>query len=210
MSYDFLFKIIFVGDTNVGKSAIAERISRNSFPLHHDPTIGVDFSTTCLHVDNKLIKTHIWDTAGQECFSSIISSYYRGVAGAVIIFDVCRQSSFKKCRYWINQILQNNTRENIPVMFLIGNKCDRKNRVISSEKAEKFAKENNLVYFETSAKRDENIHEFYKKLIETIYANADLENLSEENGIRKGMIARLETPNETDRECNILSCCSIV
>ena len=87
MSYDFLFKIIFVGDTSVGKTALAERITKNEFTHHYDATIGVDFSTITMDIDDKLIKTHIWDTAGQECFSSIIATYYRGIAGAVIVFD---------------------------------------------------------------------------------------------------------------------------
>ena len=92
MSYDYLFKMIFVGDTNVGKTAIANRLSRNRFDCHYDATIGVDFSSLTLDIDEKRIKTHIWDTAGQECFSSIITTYYRGVAGAILVFDVGRES----------------------------------------------------------------------------------------------------------------------
>ena len=165
MSYDYLFKMIFVGDTNVGKTAIANRLSRNRFDCHYDATIGVDFSSLTLDINEKRIKTHIWDTAGQECFSSIITTYYRGVAGAVLVFDVGRESSFKKCNYWLNQVLGKGTCDHIPSLFLIGNKCDRDKRVVSREDAENFAKENNMLYFETSAKKDINVHESYKKII---------------------------------------------
>ena len=104
MSYDYLFKIIFVGDTCVGKTALVERVARNVFHETYNSTVGVDFSTVTLDISDQTIKTHIWDTAGQKCFASIISTYYRGVAGATIVFDVSNRNSFHKCTFWLNQI----------------------------------------------------------------------------------------------------------
>ena len=161
MLYDYLFKIIFIGDSNVGKTAIANRLAQDRFDCHYQATIGVDFYSITLDIDDNRIKTHIWDTAGQECFSSIITTYYRGVAGAVLVFDVGRESSFHKCHYWLNQVVQKGSEKHKPFLLLIGNKCDRKNRVVSREDAERFAKDHNMLYFETSAKKDTNIHESY-------------------------------------------------
>ncbi len=210
MSYDFLFKIIFVGDTSVGKTALAERITKNEFKHHYDATIGVDFSTITMDIDDKLIKTHIWDTAGQECFSSIISTYYRGIAGAVIVFDVGRDDSFQKCRYWLEQILNKGTIGHTPCLFLIGNKTDKQYRAVSKEKAEEFAKENNMVYCETSARHNINVKEFYKSLIETIYTTTDLEKATEQQGIRKGMITHSKIQEKEERDCIVLPCCNIL
>ncbi len=209
MSYDYLFKMIFVGDTNVGKTAIANRLARNRFDFHYDATIGVDFSSLTLDIDEKRIKTHIWDTAGQECFSSIITTYYRGVAGAVLVFDVGRESSFKKCNYWLNQVLGKGTCDHIPCLFLIGNKCDRDKRVVSREDAENFAKENNMLYFETSAKKDINVHESYKKIIKHIASSIDLESATEHQGIRKGMITHSKLQEKEERDC-FVPCCNIL
>ena len=128
MSYDYLFKIIFIGDASVGKTALAERITKNEFHETYNSTIGVDFSTVTLDICDHSIKTHIWDTAGQECFASIISTYYRGIAGAVIVFDITSRSSFRKCSFWLNQIKQNGTIGHLPIITLVGNKIDRATR----------------------------------------------------------------------------------
>ena len=89
MSYDYLFKLIFVGDTHVGKTAITDRLIRDRYLGRYDSTIGVDFACVNTVINKKdRIKAHIWDTAGQESFSSIISNYYKGIAGAAIVFDI--------------------------------------------------------------------------------------------------------------------------
>ena len=142
MSYDYLFKIIFVGDACVGKTALAERITKNEFHESYNSTIGVDFSTVTLDIGDQTIKTHIWDTAGQKCFASIISTYYRGIAGAVIVFDVSSRNSFRKCSFWLNQVKQNGTIGHLPVIALVGNKIDRATRDVTYDEAVNFAEKN--------------------------------------------------------------------
>ncbi len=208
MSYDYLFKIIFVGDTDVGKTALTNRLTRNRFDFHYDATIGVDFSSLTLDITDKRIKTHIWDTAGQECFSSIISTYYRGVAGAVLVFDVGRKDSFRKCSYWLNQIICKSSVDHTPCLFLIGNKTDKEYRAVSREDAEQFAKDNNMIYYETSAKEDINVHEFYKNMIKHIATTIDLENATEQQGIRKGMMCHSKLQQKEERDCVL--CCNIL
>ena len=205
MSYDYLFKIIFVGDACVGKTALAERITKNEFHESYNSTIGVDFSTVTLDIGDQTIKTHIWDTAGQECFASIISTYYRSIAGAVIVFDVSSRNSFLKCSFWLNQIKQNGTIGHLPVIALIGNKIDRATREVTYAEAVNFAEKNNINYYETSARKNINVMKFYKGLIEKIYNTADLDNIDEKHGIRKGMISHSKVHINDEREC---CCCT--
>jgi small GTP-binding protein len=207
MSYDYLFKIIFLGDTHVGKTALAERITKNDFEPQYHSTVGVDFSTITLDIQDNLIKTHIWDTAGQECFSSIISAYYRGIAGSLVVFDVSRRDSFHKCNFWIEQLLSNGTEGHEPAMILVGNKTDKISRTVSTEEAEKFAMENNMQYYETSARKDINVHACYRRLIEQIYDNMDKKAIDGKHGIRKGMITQSKIRVKDDRLCN---CCVIL
>ena len=204
MSYDYLFKIIFVGDACVGKTALAERITKNEFHESYNSTIGVDFSTVTLDIGDQTIKTHIWDTAGQKCFASIISTYYRGIAGAVIVFDVSSRNSFRKCSFWLNQIKQNGTIGHLPVIALIGNKIDRATREVTYAEAVNFAEKNNINYYETSARKNINVMKFYKGLIEKIYNTADLDNIDEKHGIRKGTFSHSKVHINDEREC----CCT--
>ena len=172
MSYDYLFKVVFVGGPCVGKTALTERLISNKFPYNYDATIGVDFSAKSLIIDNMNIKTHIWDTAGQKCFSSIITTYFTGVAGAAIMFDIGRKSSFCQVDYWREEIEKRRTMNHVPVMILIANKVDKKHREVSKEEAEKYAEKHNMLYCETSAKDNFNVCEFYEMLIERIYQTA--------------------------------------
>ena len=205
MSYDYLFKIIFIGDTCVGKTALAERITKNEFHESYNATIGVDFSTVSLDIDDQTIKTHIWDTAGQECFASIISTYYRGIAGAVIVFDVSSRNSFRKCSFWLNQIKQNGTIGHLPVIALVGNKIDRAIRDVTYDEAVNFAEKNNINYYETSARKNIDVMKFYQGLIKKIYNTADLDAEDEKHGIRKGVVSHSKVQIKDEMEC---CCCT--
>ena len=206
MSYDYLFKIIFVGDASVGKTALAERITKNEFREHYNSTIGVDFSTVTLDICDHTIKTHIWDTAGQECFASIISTYYRGIAGAVIVFDVSSRNSFRKCAFWLNQIKQNGTIGHLPIITLVGNKIDKAAREVTYDEAVSFAEKNNMNYYETSARKNIDVMKFYQGLIEKIYNTADLDADDEKHGIRKGIVHHSIVQTKGERAC--FDCCT--
>ena len=205
MSYDYLFKIIFVGDSCVGKTALAERITKNEFHEHYNSTIGVDFSTVTVDIGDQTIKSHLWDTAGQECFASIISTYYRGIAGAVIVFDVSSRSSFRKCSFWLNQIKQNGTIGHLPVIALVGNKIDRAIRDVTYDEAVNFAEKNNMNYYETSARKNIDVMKFYQGLIKKIYNTADLDAEDEKHGIRKGVVSHSKVQIKDEMEC---CCCT--
>lgn len=171
MSYDYLFKLILVGDNAVGKTSLVNMLIQRDFHYDYNPTIGVEFaSRTVVMPDKKLVKTHLWDTAGQECFAPIIKSYYRGTAGIIIVFDLSSRQSFKRVNYWLKEIRDN--RDDDPLAtILIGNKSDRRDRCITREEAEKLAEQEGLLYEETSAKLGNNIDAAFHRLVKNIYEN---------------------------------------
>ena len=210
MSYDYIFKIIFVGNTYCGKTAIAERITFDRHIPVHSNTIGVDFSSLITTINSTdRIKIHIWDTAGLEQFASIITTYYRGIAGAVIVFDIANRRSFNKVMYWYNEIKKNTDNPDLKIL-LVGNKLDleRKREVLVDE-AMIVAKNYNMIYCEMSAKTGERVHQGFEILIKEIYKDMDKENLG--IGIRPHFLKeendklKLLNKPETTNNC----CCTI-
>ena len=168
-SHDFLYKVVLIGDSGVGKSNLLSRFSRNEFDLDARSTIGVEFSTKNITIDDKIIKLQIWDTAGQERYDSITSVYYRGASGAILVYDTTKRETFNHINKWYKELA--NYTEKIRVI-LIGNKYDLKNlREISTEEGEKYAKENNIIFAETSALTSHNVHDAFIKIGEDIYRN---------------------------------------
>ena len=159
-TYDMLFKVLLAGNTSVGKSSLFLRFVDKIWNDAFVPTIGVDFKIKTLNINNKNIKLQIWDTAGQERFRTIISSYYRGAHGILLIFDLTQSESFDSLKNWLIEI-EKNSNQNV-VKLLIGNKCDLEDkRVISYETGKDFAEQYNMKYIETSAKTDLNVTEAF-------------------------------------------------
>ncbi|KAL8033083.1 hypothetical protein ABFS82_13G139900 [Erythranthe guttata] len=169
MSYAYLFKYIIIGDTGVGKSCLLLQFTDKRFQPVHDLTIGVEFGARMITIDNKPIKLQIWDTAGQESFRSITRSYYRGAAGALLVYDITRRETFNHLASWLEDARQH-ANPNMSIM-LIGNKCDLSHRrAVSTEEGEQFAKENGLIFMEASAKTAQNVEEVaFIKTAATIY-----------------------------------------
>ena len=175
-----------IGDSGVGKTAVVQRLMKKAFPVEYQSTIGLDFASKTIMIHNHiLVKSYIWDTAGQEVFSSIIASYYRDIAGAIIVFDVSNRDSFQRCDFWLSE-LDNKRRSLRDIsVLLLGNKIDS-NREVSEEEASTYAKDRGLLYMETSAKTGENIEVFYRRLIHHIFENMDPE--IDNSGIQHGHI----------------------
>ena len=147
---DYAFKLVIIGDTNVGKSCMLKRFTYDDFSKETHPTIGIDLGTGIVKINDKKIKLIIWDTAGQERFRTIVKCYFRNVVGIFLCYDTTNNTSFNNLNYWINYIKINNS-ENIPVM-LIGTKIDLINdRVVPKKYAKIFANKNNMEYFEVSS-----------------------------------------------------------
>ena len=156
-SFDYSYKIILIGDSNVGKSCITVRATKNSFLSSHIPTVGFEFFNLNIKIKDKIIKLQIWDTCGQEKFRSLISNFYRNSSLAIIVYSIENEKSFINIEQWLNEI-RTNTSPDIKI-FLIGNKNDLEDmRKIKTEDAKKFCNERELDYFiETSAKNGDNI-----------------------------------------------------
>jgi len=162
--YDVLFKIIVVGDSGVGKSNIITRYVDESFTLESKTTIGVEYYFKTCIIDDLTIKLQIWDTAGQERFRSIITSYYRGASGVLLIYDITKINSFNNINRWIDDI-KKGCDENAVIM-LVGNKADLENlRTVNSKLALDFAKHNDMLFCEASALDDFNIQTAFDDLV---------------------------------------------
>ncbi|CDP15958.1 unnamed protein product [Coffea canephora] len=166
--YDYLFKLVLIGDSGVGKSNLLSRFTRNEFNLESKSTIGVEFATRSLNVDSKVIKAQIWDTAGQERYRAITSAYYRGAVGALLVYDVTRRSTFENVERWLRE-LRDHTDPNVVVM-LIGNKSDLRHLVaVSTEDGKALAERESLFFMETSALEATNVENAFAEVLTQIY-----------------------------------------
>jgi small GTP-binding protein len=170
-------KILTIGESGVGKTCILLRYTDNKFIKHHLTTIGIDYKTKDVNINNKSIKLKIWDTAGQERFRNITQQYYKGADGIVLVFDLTDRNSFEKVREWMKQI-QSYTQKDSIAIVLLGNKCDAEDKAVSIQEANEIANEFNLKFFETSAMNNINIEESFKQLSSEIIKIKDAKNSS--------------------------------
>ncbi|PAA52755.1 hypothetical protein BOX15_Mlig033808g1 [Macrostomum lignano] len=166
--YDYLFKVVLIGDSGVGKSNLLSRFTRNEFNLESKSTIGVEFATRSIQVDGKVIKSQIWDTAGQERYRAITSAYYRGAVGALLVYDIAKHQSYENCERWLRE-LRDHADQNI-VIALVGNKCDLRHlRAVPTDEARAFAERHRLSFIETSALDATNVEEAFVQILTAVY-----------------------------------------
>ena len=206
MSYNYLFKLIMVGDSGVGKSSLLLQFTNNTFIPVHDITIGVEFGTKNVFLDGKEIKLQVWDTAGQECFRSITRSYYRDSAGCVLVYDISRRDSFTHLKNWINDVKEmTNDTTNI---ILVGNKSDLLHkRAISYEEGKQFADDNNIQFIETSARDGTNIDETFINVAHMILKKIENKqiNINDKiNGIKIGLNKTFDIHKNPEKGCCLL------
>lgn len=164
---DYLFKLLLIGDSGVGKSCLLLRFADDAYIESYISTIGVDFKIRTIEKDGKTIKLQIWDTAGQERFRTITSSYYRGAHGIIIVYDVTDQESFKNVKMWLAEI-ENFSTDKVNKL-LIGNKSDLGDkRAVSYDTAKSFADEIGIPFLETSAKDSTNVEQAFMTMASEI------------------------------------------
>ena len=176
--FDYLFKILIIGEVSVGKTCLLLRYADDSFTQNHLTTLGIDFKTKIITINNSLIKLQIWDTAGQEKFRTITKSYYKDANGIILTYDISNSDSLKNIQNWMKLIEQN--AEDGVCKILVGNKCDLENRAIKKEEGEKIAQDFGMKFFETSAKSDINVDEAFNYLVTIILEKAQ-KNISNSN-----------------------------
>ncbi|EDR27906.1 rab11, putative [Entamoeba dispar SAW760] len=166
--YDFLYKIVLVGESGVGKSNLLLRFTRNEFDPDKRSTIGVEFATRSINYCDKNIRAQIWDTAGQERYRAITNAYYRGALGALVVYDITKKTSFESVEKWLAELHENADKK--VVQMVIGNKCDlNQTREVQTSEGEELAKKNNAFFFETSALDGSNVEEAFMTLLKKIY-----------------------------------------
>ncbi len=222
--HHYIFKYIIVGDSAVGKSCLLLRFVEQKFIPLHDVTVGVEFCNKTLQVPSKdgsekTIKVQIWDTAGQEQFRSITRSYYRGAAGALLVYDVTNRSSFEALEGWLKDMLAGVGMEASPngvsgmVIMLVGNKTDLEHkRKVSREEGEQFARDHGLLFIETSAKDNLNVSESFNETARAILEKVEtgeIDCVSKDSGVKAGALnmsaAATATPS-TDSTFGNCSC----
>ena len=162
---DYIFKIVLIGDTSVGKSCLLTRFADDQFTDNYVTTIGVDFRFKTMIVMDKIIKVQVWDTAGEERYRSITNAYYRGAEGILIVFDLTNEESFKSIQNWINEVTVFTGKD--VIIICLGNKSDLKSE-ISKNTIDEFKKKTNLEIFNVSAKTGEGVEEAFKHIIELL------------------------------------------
>lgn len=172
---DFLFKLIIIGDSAVGKSCLMQRVTTNEFIEDHEVTVGVEFGTLIVKLESQIFKLQIWDTAGQESFKSITKIFYRGAHCVCLCYDITRMDTFLNLETWLREVKQQS--EPNVVVILIGNMKDREaHREVPREQAEAFALKYKINYYvETSAKTGENVQQVFLLAAKMLYtSNKDM------------------------------------
>jgi len=207
--YDYLFKLVLIGDSGVGKSCLLLRFADDNFTDSYISTIGVDFRFRTITIDKKTVKLQIWDTAGQERFRTITSAYYRGADGIIMVYDVTSAESFDHVEEWLSEV-DRYANENT-AKLLIGNKADLiDEKQVSEETAQKFADKLGIPFLETSAKTATNVDQAFltmaKELIkarEQAAASGNGNSGKKGNNGNNGLVVK-PTPdnkNPSGKEC---------
>jgi len=179
--YDYLFKLLLIGDSGVGKSCLLLRFADHTYTESYISTIGVDFKIRTIDLDGKTIKLQIWDTAGQERFRTITSSYYRGAHGIIVVYDITDAESFKNVKQWLSEI-ERYASEHVNKL-LVGNKCDLvQKRQVETEKAKQTADSLGIPFLETSAKNATNVEKAFLTMAAEIKARIATQPPSQTKG----------------------------
>ncbi|CAD8197088.1 unnamed protein product [Paramecium octaurelia] len=195
------YKIVFLGDQAVGKTSIINRFIFDNFTGNEQPTVGIDFISKTLQVDNKSVRLQLWDTAGQERFRSLIPSYIRDSQAAIICFDITNDKSFQNLPRWIEDVKEERGDE--VLIYILGNKIDLENeRQVSTKQAEDKAKELGAQFQEVSAKSAINVAEFFKKLSYDLLGNPaeQVQNQQQQKPQQAPQIQIKNYPNNNDNE----------
>jgi small GTP-binding protein len=194
------YKFIIIGCTGVGKTALHKRLVDDSFSESLEQTVGVEFDSTVLIVDDRKVRLQIWDTAGQEKFRSITKAYYRTAAGVLIVFDVTGRKSFDQLTSWVNDV--RTLCEPAAMSTLVGSKSDlAEERVVTILEAEAFAEHHHMAYIETSAKTGENVKDAFTRTVAALQAR--VETAPRALGARSALMGSLSgaASNEAEHSC---------
>ncbi|XP_051541485.1 ras-related protein Rab-6A isoform X1 [Myxocyprinus asiaticus] len=185
------FKLVFLGEQSVGKTSLITRFMYDSFDNTYQATIGIDFLSKTMYLEDRTIRLQLWDTAGQERFRSLIPSYIRDSAAAVVVYDITNVNSFQQTTKWIDDV--RTERGSDVIIMLVGNKTDLADkRQVSIEEGEKKAKELSVIFIETSAKAGYNVKQLFRRVAAALPGMESTQDKSREDMID----IKLEKPPE--------------
>ncbi|KAM7374153.1 hypothetical protein PAMP_006827 [Pampus punctatissimus] len=185
------FKLVFLGEQSVGKTSLITRFMYDSFDNTYQATIGIDFLSKTMYLEDRTIRLQLWDTAGQERFRSLIPSYIRDSAAAVVVYDITNVNSFQQTTKWIDDV--RTERGSDVIIMLVGNKTDLADkRQITTEEGEQKAKEMNVLFIETSAKTGYNVKQLFRRVAAALPGMDTTQDKSREDMID----IKLEKPPE--------------
>ncbi|RLV88787.1 hypothetical protein DV515_00015292 [Chloebia gouldiae] len=180
--YNFVFKVVLIGESGVGKTNLLSRFTRNEFNHDSRTTIGVEFSTRTILVGDAVVKAQIWDTAGLERYRAITSAYYRGAVGALVVFDITKHQTYDVVDRWLKELYDH--AEASIVVMLVGNKTDlAQAREVPMEEAKMFAENNGLLFVETSALDSTNVEEAFETILKEIFYKVQKQKSSQSNTV---------------------------
>lgn len=210
---DYLFKIVLIGDSAVGKSNLLARFARDEFYPNSKSTIGVEFQTQKMNISGKEVKAQIWDTAGQERFRAVTSAYYRGAVGALVVYDISRRQTFESVSRWLNE-LQTHSDMNV-VTILVGNKSDLKDaREVTTGEGKALAEAHSLFFIETSALASSNVAAAFETVVREIFSILSRKVMKSQElkhgwlGNGKTVVLQSDEKQETDGKGKTGWCCS--
>ncbi len=205
--YNYLYKILILGDSFVGKTNMLKRFLHNKFDMNTKETVGVEFGTKNFLMGKKqdIVKVQIWDTAGQERYRSVTKAYYKGGKGALLVYDITRRSTFDNIDNWLIDLRTNG--DNNILIALIGNKSDlEEKREISKEEAQTKAEQYNIAFLETSAKSGDNINKAFTQLVEQVY-NAHITMLENDVSLEENNTDGVNIENKENKKSKKKKCC---
>ncbi|KAG2221540.1 hypothetical protein INT45_004534 [Circinella minor] len=168
-SYDYVFKLVVVGASGVGKTNLLGRFVNDTFELASKSTIGLDLNIKTMTINDKRVRVQVWDTAGQERYRSITKRYYRGAVGALLVYDITRHDTFEDIPRWLGELRLNDAHPD-SIIMLVGNKSDLNNeRTVTQEEAKTYAEQNGLMFMETSALDRTNVDQAFETLVHQIF-----------------------------------------
>ncbi|XP_056332290.1 ras-related protein Rab-25b [Danio aesculapii] len=202
-AYNFVFKVVLIGESGVGKSNLLSRFTKNEFSHDSRTTIGVEFSTRTVQLNGLTIKAQIWDTAGLERYRAITSAYYRGAVGALLVYDISKHLTYESAERWLKE-LYDHADPHIVVM-LVGNKSDLAAvRSVPTEDAKDFAEKNGLLFMETSALESVNVEAAFNTVLAEIHKKVSSKEVTR-GSISAVTLSQPKTPAETQEEKK--TCC---
>lgn len=207
MQYDYLVKLLLIGDSGVGKSSLLVKFADDKFSPHIGQTIGMDFKVKMLDLGGKRVKLQIWDTAGQERFHTITQQYYRNAMGIILVYDVTNEESFNNIRRWAAQIAAHGAEA--ADRMLLGNKadCDPAQRAVETERGQALASEYGIPFLETSAKEGNNVKEAFHAIADTVRIRFQNQESTASGLSSQGATVRLSGQPAADENTKRRGCC---